>query len=355
MTKPSERNALVGAIGLLLAVGCSRPSSSSLNNLSDGGADGAVMSTPSASASPSSAVVAADAGFEIVSAVPVEGRRAHVTRFSEEPALGPATALLEKHFAGAGKSFDVQIAELTANGRRIVLVMESGKATTTDAHPFAFVATGANNAVLWSKTNPIGGILPPVGPIAVAPAPLGRVALAACDPPTNIAALRIWDDDGSPFADFQAMRVEGCDSISLLYWPKHGWVIVMPRAGATRAQLLSESGSPKWKDGLDLGARSKAGMVAAASIAADTDDTIVLVQMVQPSAADGSPFHALAFRYDARGTAIWPAAVDLGELPHPPKPGERVKLTLTKPGVRVRLPTGKEIDVRPSGDLVPVQ
>lgn len=353
MTRSTERALHVVAFSaLVVTAGCSRSAGQV-----DGGAEGAVLSTPSAPADPSSPPTAiasaADAGLELVSATPVEGRRSQVKRFAEERALAPASALLEKHFAGRpAAAFDVQIAELTASGRRVALVMEAGRSTTTDAHPFAFVAT--DNAVLWSKTNPVGGILPPVGPIAVAPAPLGRVAMAACDPPTNIVALRLWDDDGSPFADFQAMRVEACESIALLYWPKRGWVIIASRVGATRAQLLSENGSPKWRDGLDLGARSKPGMVAAASVASDTDDTIVLVQMVQPSAVDGSPFHALAFRYDARGTAIWPAAVDLGELPRPPRPGERVKMTLTKPGVRVRLSSGKEVDVRPSGDVVPV-
>ena len=50
----------------------------------------------------------------------------------------------------------------------------------------------------------------------------------------------------------------------------------------------------------------------------DTDDSFVLVQIAQPTAQPGSPFHVLAFRYDSEGTPIWKGAIDLGELPPPP-------------------------------------
>ena len=78
----------------------------------------------------------------------------------------------------------------------------------------------------------------------------------------------------------------------------------------------------------------------------------MLVQLAQSLGAEGTPFHALAFRYDTRGNPIWKAAVDLGELPKAPASGERVKLAPTSPGVRVTLPSGVEIDLRPSGDFV---
>jgi hypothetical protein len=291
------------------------------------------------------------ASFTLATVSPVEARRARVQRLADHDALRGIHPVLEKHFGGGPDAgFDVQSADLTAAGRRVVLVSEAGK-PTSDARPIAIVAR--DDGVVWSKERPVAGIMPPVGPIAIAPAPLGRVALAACDPPTNVVALRIWDDDGSPFADFQALSVDGCEALSLLYWPDRGWIIVAVRAGATRAQLVSEHGTPRWGLGLDLGARSRAGAIAPASLAADTDDTFVLVQMVQPSGEDGSPFHALAFRYDTRGTAIWRAAVDLGKLERPPAPGERVRMTPTKPGVRVTLPSGAEVDVRPSGDVIP--
>lgn len=279
----------------------------------------------------------------------------------DDATLRPARDALIKHFGAAGTSpknegFEAQIATLTARGRRAILITEGGKPNTTEGRPYIFVEDGS---VLWSRANPIGGITPPVGPVAIAPAQEGRVAMAACDPPTKLVALRVWDVDGSPFADFQAMTVEACDTIALLYWPRGlgshatGFVIVVASAGSTRAQLISENGALEWGQGIDVGARSKPEAIAPASLAADTDDTFMLLQMVQPTAVEGSPFHALAFRYDARGTAIWPAAVDLGPLPRPPQKDQRVALTLTKPGVRATLPNGAEVDVRPSGDVIP--
>ncbi|MDF2693752.1 MAG: hypothetical protein K0S65_2135 [Labilithrix sp.] len=332
-------------VGLLGA--CSRKESSTSK---DASVDG-----PPLSMAPDAAPVVAsvpDAGFTLTTVPAVEARRSRVARLSDDASLAGARGLLEKQFAGAAGPFDVATAELTALGRRAVLVSEAGKPNMSDARPIALVLD-ENNAVLWSRERPIAGILAPVGPIAIAAAPLGRVALAACDPPTGVVALRLWDDDGSPFADFQALSgVESCDALSLLYWPRRGWIVVTARAGVTRARLLSESGAPAWGEGLDLGVRSKPGAVAAPSLAADTDDSFVLVQMVQPDAAEGSPFHALAFRYDSRGTAIWKAAVDLGALSRAPAPGERVKLAPTSPGVRVTLPSGAEMDLRPSGDRV---
>ena len=321
----------------------------------DASADGPLVSVaPDAEVKEPPRASIPDGGFTLTGAVPTEARRARLSKLADDATIAgssDARALVEKHFSGAPGPFDVQTAELTASGRRALLVAESGK-PTSDARPLAFVVDD-RGAVLWSKEHPVAGIMAPVGPIAIAPAPLGRVALAACDPPTSVVALRLWDDDGSPFADFQALsQIESCDALSLLYWPRQGWVLVTARPGVTRARLIKENGAPAWGDGLDLGVRSREGAVAAPNIAADTDDSFVLVQLAQPSAVAGSPFHALAFRYDTLGNPIWKGPIDLGRLPKAPASGERVKLSPTSPGVRVTLPSGVEVDLRPSGDFV---
>jgi hypothetical protein len=283
-----------------------------------------------------------------------EARRSHVADLAGDAALAGAADASGKHFTGASPAagFDVQIAELSVAHRRATLVMEAGKAVA-DARPL-LVVTEADGRLAWSKTRPAAGILAPVTALAVAGGPRGRVALAACDPPTKSVALRLWDDDGSPFADFQVLDVEGCDGLTLLYWPRHGWIVVALAPDVTRARLVSESGSLQWPGGLDLGVRSKAGELALASVAADTDDSFVLVQAVQPDRSAGSAFHALAFRYDAHGTAIWPAAIDLGALARAPAAGDRVVVTPAGPaGVRVAVPGDFEVEVKPSGDLSP--
>jgi hypothetical protein len=328
-------------LGFLLAIVSLLACSKKKATESDGGMD-APVSAAFASVSivsPSNAIVPAKVE-------PIEALRSRVTRFADEPALDGATELLERHFAGARSSYDVQTTPLTAAGRRIVLISESDK-PTSDARPFAFVAAGPN--VLWSKERPVAGIMPPVGPIAIAPAPAGRVALAACDPPTSILALRIWDDDGSPFADFQALAIEDCKALSLLYWPRHGWIVVDAYVGATRAQMLDENGGQKWRQGIDVGVRSRASALAPASLAADTDDSFVLVQVAAPSGADNGPLHALAFRYDARGNPLWPAPIDLGDVGR--AAGARVQLVPANPGVRVTLPNGRALDLRPTGEI----
>jgi hypothetical protein len=318
-------------------------------------ASSSASETPTPLAS-SPSPVSADASVAGVLPSPVvaaEARRARVTRPADDPALRGVAEALAKQFAGpAPGGFDVQIAELTMGRRHAVLVSEAGK-PTSDARPFV-VVTDENGVALWTKNHPIGGILPPVAALAIAGGPRGRVALAACDPPTKSVALRLWDDDGSPFADFQVLDVEACDGLSVLYWPRRGWIVVGAATDATRARLVSESGSLGWGRGLDVGARSPADALAPASLAADTDDTFVLVQGVQPSKLPGSPFHALAFRYDVHGTAIWPAAVDLGQLPRAPMPGERLTVTRAQPaGVRVSIGADFDVIVRPSGDVSP--
>ena len=346
-----HRSFLTVCVLLSCAAACSRKEAGA-----DASTDGALLSLAADAAAPAQPSVSIpDGGFTLTRVAPAEAGRARVAKLSDDvPSIAAskdAKALLEKHFAGAAGPFDVQTSELTAAGRRVVLVAESGK-PTSEARPMALVI-GEDGAVIWSKEHPVAGIMAPVGPIAIAAAPRGRVALAACDPPTSVVALRLWDDDGSPFADFQALSdVPSCEALALLFWPRQGWIVVAARPGVTRARLIKESGGLAWGEGLDLGVRSRPGAVAAPSIAADTEESFVLVQLAQPSGAEGSPFHALAFRYDTRGNPIWKAAIDLGELPKPPGAGERVKLAPTSPGVRVTLPSGVEIDLRPSGDFV---
>lgn len=253
-----------------------------------------------------------------------------------------ATAAVKKHFTIAPHGFEVQRTPMTAKGRTATLAFLKGMDAPAEWNPF-IVVSDEKGAVVWQRDNPVGGIKPPIGPMAIAPAAHGRLALAVCDPPTGVVALRLFDDDGAPFADFQAMQIESCDALALMYWPKRGWILVAARAGVTKARLIKESGSPGWANPVDVGVRSPADAVSVPSLAGDTDDSFVLVQVAQPTATPGSPFHALAFRYDAEGTAIWKQATDLGET----QPGRAV-VTSRSPGVHVKL-ANKELDVKPSG------
>jgi hypothetical protein len=280
----------------------------------------------------------------------LEARRSRVTRLAEPQLRGVAG--LENHFDGGSPAgYDLQDAELNVGHRHALLVSEADK-PTSQARPF-LVVVDERGAAVWTRAHPIGGILPPVGPLAIAGGPRGRVALAACDPPTKAVALRLWDDDGSPFADFQVLDGVACDSVSVLFWPKHGWIVVAVAADSTRARFVTEDGSLGWGRGLELGVRSRPLALAPASLAADTDETFVLVQIAQPTAAPGTPFHALAFRYDTRGAPIWPAAIDLGEVGGAAfATGVRAVLGRISPaGVHVTVGNAFDVDLRPSGDV----
>lgn len=279
---------------------------------------------------------------------PVEARRRTITKLADEPLLAAGGDVLARQVPAA-PGYDVQLVDLACDGRHAALIAKRG-ARGVESLPFLAVLDD-HGAVAWTRDRPAGGIMPPFGSIALAPGPKGKVALAVCDEPTRTVALRLLDDDGSPFADFPSLEVDACDEVSLLYWPHHGWIVVAASAGTTRARLVTESGAFGWGRGLDLGARSRPQAIAPASLAADTEDSFVLVQVVQPSGEVASPFHALAFRYDAAGAPIWKAAVDLGELGGVAAP-DRVVLEPTVPvGVRARLGSALDVEVQPSGDL----
>jgi len=265
---------------------------------------------------------------------PIEARRKKVTKLEDEPALVAASDALKKHYGGrVPKELSLQIAG------RAVLVDGPEK-------PFA-ILVDATGAVRWTKERPAAGIMPPVGPLALAGGPNGRIALAVCDPPTTRVALRIWDDDGSPFADYDAMDMDDCTTLSLLYWPRTGWLIVATRPGTTKAQLVKENGSMPWRRGMEIGARSVTG--APASVAVDSDDSFVLVQYGALSAEPGARPHAVAFRYDVHGAPLWPSPADLGAAPVA-RIDDRIALDRPKIGVvHATLAKGVEADLTSNG------
>jgi hypothetical protein len=273
---------------------------------------------------------------------PVEAQRKKLTRIEDDPALVAAVDALKKHYGGqVPNPLSVQAAERPEGRGRALIVGDH------DAKPFAILVDAAGK-VQWTKDHPAAGIMPPIGPLAIAAGPSGRVALAVCDPPTTRVALRIWDDDGSPFADYDAMDMDDCTTISLLHWPRRGFVIAATRAGTTKLQLVSENGALSWRRGIEIGARSATG--APASLAADTDDSFVLVQYGNLSAEPGARPHALAFRYDRYGAPLWPSPSDLGAQPVDRPEGDRIVVTRPKAGsVRATLAKDHVVDVTSNG------
>src|SRR5262249_52838100 len=149
-------------------------------------------------------------------ASPVEARRARISKIDGERALAKNVDTVRAHFGGKlPDKLTVQVADL-AGHRRAVFAADDAKPPSESAP----LVVGDDDVPLWVKERPAAGIMAPIGPLAIAPGPHGRIALAACDPPTSSVALRLWDDDGQPFADFSTMDIEGCDALSILYWPR---------------------------------------------------------------------------------------------------------------------------------------
>lgn len=281
------------------------------------------------------------------SPAPIEAQRKKVTRLEDDPALVAAADALKKHHGGQiPKELSLQVAD-RPEGRGRALIVEGAK-------PFA-ILVDSTGKVQWTKEHPAAGIMAPIGPLAIAAGPSGRVALAVCDPPTTRVALRIWDDDGLPFADYDAMDIDDCTSVSLLHWPRRGFVIAATRPGTTKLQLVSDSnGALSWRRGIEIGARSPTG--APASLAADTDDSFILVQYGNVSGEPGARPHALAFRYDRLGAPLWPSPADLGLQPVDRPEGDRILVTRPKTGgIRVTLAKDQTFDVTSNGRVTPAK
>jgi hypothetical protein len=277
-----------------------------------------------------------------VSLVPEEAPR---SRLDADPILAAYLPAITRLVDGGapGKSA-VQSTALSIKGRRAILV--------GDRYPQLFVFDDREPDPVWMRERAVAGITPPIGQFALAAAPKGRVALAIVDPPTSMVALRIIDQDGSPFADLESLAFTGPAELSLLYWQNHGWVVVTSGGGITRAQLVSEDAKRTWgtdRAGIDVAGRPRAGSPVA--IIADTDDSLMMVQITRGASDDGT-FHAYAFRYDARGEALLKSPIDLGAV-KPASAKDRAVLTGVRPGVvTAKLPDGVTVEVHATGEVI---
>lgn len=337
------------AILCVLLVACSKPTTSEVDAGAAPASASASSSAPppvtaSASAAPSASASARATTPNPIE--PVEAKVTHPKKLDDDRALAAAKEALEKHFGGKLPArLAVQSAELTTGHHRAVLVFDESKPVAESA-PFVVVAD-EDGKTLWTRERPVAGIMPPIGPFAIAAGPKGRVSLAACDPPTSQVAIRLWDEDGAPFADFAAMDMDVCDAVSLLYWPKKGWVVVAAKAGSTRAQLLSDEGTLAWGRGLELAARPKVAWPV--TLASDDKDSFVVVQRVPAEAGEKrTADHVLAFRYDVKAAPLWAQAVDLGETRAPA--GERIPVARPRSGLlRVSLGAGVDVELTSDG------
>lgn len=335
---------LGAALLLAGACGCHHPG----GGAPDASPDVAPASAPPASAAAPADAPALDAGHQPADLAPGgEARRTVLAHLRDVPLLAPHLGMLRTHFGpGARGPFVMQRVDFSGARSAVLL------ARADESDPVLLFVDGAR--LVWSKERPVAGIQPPVHHLALAAHVLGGASVFVYDPPTHLVAGRVWDGDGAPFADFQVLATDACDALSAAFWPGHGVLVVASTPAGPRAQLLRDDGTLAFpRDGLAVGAPWRAA--GPVSIVIDTPDTAVLLMH---AGGRGGGDHLEAFRYDASGSSLWAAPVDVA-VPRVPDPQERIAATAERPAaVHVALPRGAvgsrahALRLEPSGAVV---
>jgi hypothetical protein len=262
-----------------------------------------------------------------------EASRSQVAKVEAEPLLLPYAAQVHARFGDAALA--MQKVPLLG-GRTAVLL-----ATPDEKTSMILVLDGAKLA--WSKERPTAGMTPPARELAILPHPHGGAALFAYDEPAQRVAMRIWSEDGQPFADIEVMELDVCGALDAAYWPRRGFIVVASAMTGPRAALVREDGSAAWSGPIEVGAPSRA--LGPVTIAIDTPSTFVLVQRVPGKTGD----RAVATRYDARGHMTWDKPVELGDA----RPGAKTRIgaTAVRDGV-VRVDLVRPVEVDQGGMIV---
>jgi hypothetical protein len=253
----------------------------------------------------------------------VEARRG--TAVESEPLLVRHRTRLDAHF-GAPPSFPLAFQAIAVDGGKSAVLFE---ATRGDRRPLVWLLD-ARGEIVWEKTHPMGGVKPGASEPSLTPGPDGHVCLAWCNASTDSVALRRWAEDGSAFADYDAFHVDECEALSVLYWPRRGWVLgVAARDGAT-LELINENGERAWgNDGVAL--PWTWSTAAPLSLALDTLESVLLFRLGRSGSA-GSGEYVFASRWSPDGRPMWPGPLSVKQLPG----------KVSDPRARVVLGPGKE-------------
>jgi hypothetical protein len=320
----SRVRAMVTTLSALsLTAACHRGAGGAPSPSGDPSAAPAASTTPAVFDSLAPAVAAVD--------LRVEARRGLLSHF--EPLLEPSRAVLEKHFGGQ-VPFPLAFQVVSAGpGRSSVLL----QAASGEARALAFVIDAAG-AVAWTKEHPLGGVKPGVSEPSLAAGPDGHVCLAWCNASSDSVALRRWAEDGGAFADYDALHVDACNALSVLFWPGHGWLLAVAWHGGATLQLVTLNGGHAFgNDGMRLPWMYRAP--APVSLALDTPDSLLLFRLGQ-SGDEGSPEYVFANRYSPEGRPMWPGPLSLKRLTDQTRdPSVRVVLAPASDGaIRATLP-----------------
>lgn len=270
---------------------------------------------PSAPASASAAASSAPPGLAAVASSNGwggEARRGRITHVQAEPLLEHAQKIVAAHFGGrTPAALDYQSTQLKAGVTALLL----SRPTAAAADPLLIVL-GPHHKLRWTRTRPLAGIVPGIHDVTLSRGEHGDLALFWFNEPSATVAARMWDVDGGLLMDAQVMEIDGCDALSVFYWPGHGWVVAAARPSSFLVQLLKDNGDRGFgRQGKTIANRWRAA--APVSIAADTPNSVMFFHLgylaLAPNATSGD--HLLAHRYDSHGTPLWRGPLDAGRLP----------------------------------------
>ena len=309
---------------------------------------------PPADAAPETAapvvVASDDAGAPSTTLRPPGGEatRSTLATLDAEPLLAAQITFVSAHFGKDAKGpFALQRTEL-AGGRSALFVTRVDGST-----PMLLVFQG--DRLVWSREQPLAGIVLPVEHPTLAAHLAGGTALAAWDPATKLVVGRVAGDEGNPFGDFEVMNLDACDGVTAGYWPGRGILIIASTKSGPRMQLMREDNTFAYaREGLAIGAAWRAA--GPVSIAVDSPTSVMLVQ--HASGQKPKTDVVKIFRYAATGKMLWDAPVEV-LVPTVPNPTEHLVATVVRDGVvRIELPRGavasqaKALEVDSTGAVV---
>jgi hypothetical protein len=261
----------------------------------------------------------------------VEAKRGRVLGF--EPITERHREALAAHFKEP-TPFPLAFQVVSAGvGRHAVLL----QATRGEARPLVWLLDEGGN-VAWTKERPTGGVKPGVTEISLASGPDGHVCIAWCNAASDSVAIRRWAEDGGAFADYDVIHVDACSALSVIYWPRRGWLVAVAWPGGATFELISENGALAWgRDGVTLPWTFRAA--APLSLALDTPDSVMIFRLGQ-SGGPASAEYMFASRYSTDGRPLWPGPLSLKRLPAPVRdPAIRLLLGPAPDGtIRAELP-----------------
>lgn len=305
----------LASIAFALVIACSKK-----GDAMDAGAE--------ASAPVASVVAVEDAGPLVSARKPPAGAASwsSIARWEDDAVLAKQTAVLLPHFgadAGAGGFLVQRIALVGTREARLVTRANGGS-------PMVLVTE--DDKLLWTKENPVAGIVPPVEHVTLTAHEALGVAIFAWNATTGVVVGRVWAEDSNAFGDFSILHLGSCSDVVAAYVPEQGIYVVAETPAGPVMQLMNENNVlQRGPSGSFIGAAARAP--APLSLVATEEGALYLGYYASAAAKTSDLFDVV--RYQKGKPASAPIEIEV-----PRSSLERMPMRREGSGVRVDLPKG---------------